>query len=119
MWSEVTQSIEVGEYDFMFADPLLKRDSITDKKTDIRVTATHLRHASEVLSNISVWDAVSLKNALWDYASEHGRSSVLWPLRYVLTGKEKSPDPFAVASIIGKDATLRRIQGALSLLSNV
>jgi len=37
---------------------------------------------------------------------------VLWPLRYSLSGREKSPDPFMIASIIGKSKTLARIENA-------
>ena len=46
-----------------------------------------------------------------------GRGAVLWPLRYSLTGLEKSPDPFEVAHLIGKEASLRRIDAALAMLA--
>jgi hypothetical protein len=59
-------------------------------------------------------DPEAIKAALWDYATENGRGNVLWPLRFALTGRDKSPDPFIVASIIGRDAVVRRIDTALN-----
>jgi glutamyl/glutaminyl-tRNA synthetase len=46
---------------------------------------------------------------LWDYAEKEGRGNVLWPLRVALTGKEKSPDPFTMLSILGKKESLSRL----------
>lgn len=59
--------------------------------------------------------ADAIKNAVWDFATKEGRGNVLWPLRISLTGKEKSPDPFTVASMLGKQESLARIQHAISL----
>ena len=61
------------------------------------------------------WSEESIKNALWDYATEKGRGIVLWAMRYALSGKEKSPDPFAIAGIIGKSETLSRLRHATTL----
>lgn len=54
----------------------------------------------------------SLKAALWDFATEKGRGNVLWPMRVALTGKEKSPDPFTVAALLGREETLKRLRYA-------
>jgi hypothetical protein len=51
------------------------------------------------------------------YADKEGRKEVLWPMRYALSGRDKSPDPFFLAYILGKDETIRRIQSAIALLS--
>jgi glutamyl/glutaminyl-tRNA synthetase len=45
-----------------------------------------------------------------------GRGAVLWPLRYALSGKERSPDPFTLITILGKDTSLARIRQALAIL---
>jgi glutamyl/glutaminyl-tRNA synthetase len=57
-----------------------------------------------------------VKEALFGYATDVGRASVLWPLRVALSGKEKSPDPFTLAAIVGKEVTLSRIAAARALL---
>ncbi|NQV88276.1 MAG: glutamate--tRNA ligase, partial [Parcubacteria group bacterium] len=58
----------------------------------------------------------NIKNAIWDYATKEGRGSVLWPMRYALSGKEKSPDPFVLAEILGKKETEERLKIALDRL---
>jgi len=59
------------------------------------------------------WNIESVKDAIWPYAEEQGRGNVLWPLRYALSGKDKSPGPFDLAHILGKEITLKRIEIAL------
>lgn len=46
-----------------------------------------------------------------------GRGALLWPLRYALSGAEKSPDPFTLISLLGKDESLARIQKAIAILN--
>jgi len=58
-----------------------------------------------------------IKNALWNFSETNGKGDVLWPLRVALTGQEKSPDPFTVAFILGKDEALKRIDFAIQKLS--
>ncbi len=41
---------------------------------------------------------------------------ILWPLRVALSGKEKSPSPFEIISILGKEQSIDRIQKALNIL---
>ena len=38
----------------------------------------------------------------------------LWPIRVLLSGKEKSPSPFYIASAIGKEETIDRLGAAAS-----
>jgi hypothetical protein len=38
-------------------------------------------------------------------------------MRVALSGREKSPDPFVIAGIIGRDETITRIKGAVAALS--
>ncbi len=61
----------------------------------------------------------AVKEAIFSYATEQGRGAVLWPLRVALSGKEKSPDPFALAGLLGKETTMARIQSALAVVGMV
>lgn len=45
-----------------------------------------------------------------------GRGAVLWPLRYALSGQDKSPDPFTLISILGKNESVSRITAAIGIL---
>ncbi len=77
----------------------------------------HLEMVIEKLENISEkdWSESKIKEELWDYATEHGRGVVLWAVRFALSGREKSPDPFVIAGIIGKDESLSRLRHATKL----
>ena len=74
-----------------------------------------LQSSFELLDSTAFTES-STKEAVWDYATETGRGAVLWPLRYTLSGKDKSPDPFSIAEAIGKDETLKRIEKAIEML---
>ena len=115
--AEVVDAVRGDEYDYLDVVPTLAPERIPDKKSDAAAAVRHLSHARDILSAQHDFDAASLKNALWDYATEEGRGSVLWPLRYALSGKDKSPDPFTIASILGKEHTLDRITRALASLA--
>jgi glutamyl-tRNA synthetase len=58
------------------------------------------------------WTPEFLQTSLINWIDENtlGRGDVLWPLRVALTGREQSPTPFEVASVIGKADVLRRLQ---------
>ena len=45
-----------------------------------------------------------------------GRGAVLWPLRYSLSGAERSPDPFTLISILGKEVAISRLYKAIAIL---
>ena len=82
----------------------------------------HLQSVKKLLSDApegAYNDTENIKALVWEYASREGRGAVLWPLRYALTGQERSPDPFEVIHLIGKEGSLRRIGTALALLSHI
>lgn len=101
---------------FYFLEPTLQVDKMGWKGQEPEVTKRHLVHVMTVLEEISIWSPDSLKAALWEYATTEGRGEVLWPMRYGLTGLEKSPDPFTVATILGKEETLTRLRKALATI---
>jgi glutamyl-tRNA synthetase len=105
-----------GEFDYFFSAPTLDAARIPEKKSTVDAAKKHLEFALETLESLSDFSAESIKNALWEYAGNEGRGAVLWPLRYTLSGRDKSPDPFMIASIIGKEETITRIRGAVELL---
>ncbi len=120
VWDDLKTLVAEGELDFFFADPTLDSARLPQKGVSVEDTLRHLQTAQKLLTELPVEgysSAESLKKALWDYATEKGRGAVLWPLRYSLTGLERSPDPFVVASAIGREAVLRRIKTALASLA--
>jgi len=87
--------------------PELIKEKIIWKDTPIEETIVHLEKTLELIPD---------NDAVMKYAEEQGRGNVLWPLRYALTGKDKSPDPLSLLSIIGEEESKKRIQKAIELL---
>ena len=119
VWDDVRAQVQEGEYDFIFTDPTLDSSRVAERKSTPRDAAAHLQKLLELLESISDFSELNIKDAIWPYATESGRGAVLWPFRYALTGRDKSPDPFVVASMIGKEATIRRARIAQALLTNL
>lgn len=76
----------------------------------------HLKKAIDLLSPLTDFSKEKVKNVLWPYAEEKGRGNVLWPVRYALSGQDKSPDPFVIAEILGKEESLKRLTSAYETL---
>ncbi len=117
---EITDFGEAGEYDFAFAQPTHDPELIKWKNdAEPKVTLPRLQKLAEILSTIPEnVDSDTVKFYLWDYAVEVGKGEVLWPLRVALTGKERSPDPFTVVSIIGSAEAYRRVRTACDTILN-
>ncbi len=121
VWGDISDLVAEGEFDFAFSAPVLDPAKIPGKGDDAAAGAKHLHHVRALLEKLSeadFRDSERVKAALWDYATEAGRGSVLWPLRYSLSGREKSPDPFLIASVIGKSSTIERVEIALNTLQS-
>lgn len=116
---DISRLAAEGEWDFIFVDPAPELAKIPEKKSNAADASRHLSYARGVVADLSDFSAQTIKSALWEYASTEGRGAVLWPLRYALTGRDKSPEPFTVAEILGKDSALRRIDFALKTLSSL
>lgn len=122
-YGEAKELVEQGEFDYFIEGKDVKLDRsilLQGNKLTVDNSKMHLEHIIGLLSNIpgekESFTAEKIKEAIWDYATAEGRGSVLWPMRAALTGREKSPDPFTVAEIIGKNATMERIRKAVSVL---
>lgn len=119
VWSELAAAVEAGEYDFAFVAPNPSKELLLGKENDAAAAAGHLEWLQKALSEApeSAWEAPeALKELIWDYASEKGRGAVLWPLRVALSGREKSPDPFTILSVLGQEESFKRIETARATL---
>jgi len=112
--AQLSREVEAGEYDFVFEAPHPSAEMVKWKKdTDIRQTLTRLQKVAELVARIPEdASAEEVKSYIWDYATETGKGEVLWPFRVALTGRERSPDPFMVAHIIGSAEAYNRIKTA-------
>jgi glutamyl-tRNA synthetase len=90
-------------------------------KTDAEAIVKHISQIKKMISDIpeEQFTPQAVKEAIFPYATEASRSAVLWPMRVALSGKEKSPDPFTIAGLIGKSRTLARLDTALRVLGAI
>ena len=117
-FGDIRDMVAKGETDFYFEDPKFPKEKLLWKgENDFSLVAKRLTHVVTLLETIAEKDftAEKIKSAIWSYAESEGRGSVLWPLRFALSGKDKSPDPFTLCSILGKKITISRIESAVKL----
>ncbi len=120
-WGDVDDMILGGELGYFFEEPkyepsLLYWKGVVQKEETKRHLEWIINELSSAL-NSSFVDAEKIKSLLFDYATEKGRGEVLWPLRVSLSGKEKSPDPFTLIYVLGKEESVSRISKALLKLT--
>ncbi len=123
--SKMAEEGDQSELEYFFIKPTYQKENLLcpeklrkGSPAGLPEIKNYLQESYSILEKIPETDfnAEKIKATIWDYASEKGRGLVLWAMRYSLSGKEKSPDPFTLADILGKNETLERIQGAISLL---
>lgn len=115
--SDFINELSSGEFDYLFAEKYQQLFAEFDKaKIQFKnQTAEEAKaNVQEVLNKISAleekdFNEENLKGLLWDWAGEVGRGQVLHPLRTLLSLKDKSPDPFTIMFILGKEESLRRL----------
>lgn len=121
-YGEIDEIKESGELDYLFDAPNYQKSllipnpkMLKDREMNASEISNILKRARDLIENIDEksWNKENIKRALWEYATEEGRGAVLWPLRVALSGRERSTDPFTIAEIIGKSATIDRINDAI------
>ncbi len=114
-WSDITKMVEEGELDLFFNTPEIQKEKINYKNTPSEKTISNLQDVIKILENLDENDFTieNIKKLVMELADKmENRGELLHPMRFALSGKDKSPDPFTIASIIGKNETLLRLQKA-------
>ena len=121
VFSDIKTMAEEGELEYFFEQPGYFAESLIWKKSDKISTKKHLESIYKILSDLDVgdWeDKLSIKDTIWPYAETNGKGDVLWPLRYSLSGADRSPDPITLLFVLGKTESLQRINEAISKLES-
>ncbi len=101
------------------------------KENTSEMTRESLSRAEKILTELSdeEWSKrETLERVLMEAAGDHaqslggieagrGRGDFLWPLRFALTGAERSPSPFDCAWVLGREESLSRLRKAIEALS--
>lgn len=105
---------DLSEFDFMNKKPDFQKEKLNWKDTP--ANKARLEETKKIILSVSDFTKENVKAALWPFAEKEGRGEVLWPLRIALSGKDKSPDPFILCELLGKEESISRIDYAISLL---
>lgn len=89
------------------------------KKAFKEDTGELLQKVIDILSEAEDFSAASTSEAVkgWITSQEIGFGKVMMPLRLSLVGEMKGPDVFEIASLLGKEETISRIQKAIDFCS--
>ena len=128
-YSELKDMYEAGELDYYLNSPIFDNrneesniEKIIWKKSDKENTLLNLNLIKNILEKYQETNSEDLEsfekvwNDIYVLAEEKGKGDILWPLRYSLSGKEKSPDPKSILYIIGIKESLKRIENSINLL---
>jgi len=115
-FSDIKNMVTAGELDFFYKAPEYSKEKLVFKNSTIEKTIEDLKEILNLLEKIDDADFNSdnIKNVLIKLATEKGsKGEILHPVRFALSGLDKSPDPFIIAEILGKNETLSRIKKAI------
>ncbi len=112
---------EVGELTRFFFEAELVYESrlLIWKKISLDEVRNNLKIIHELLEKIPEdnWTDDSIEEGIMSYlkAKNLKVGEYLWPMRAALTGRQASPGPFAVAEVLGKEKSLKRINEAIKI----
>lgn len=105
------------ENPYFFKDIKYEKELLFWKEMTKEAVIESLQKAKSLLESVveENWNLDFIGKELLQAAGED-RGSFLWPLRASLTGAQKSPSPFEVAWVLGKNETIKRISEAIEKL---
>jgi nondiscriminating glutamyl-tRNA synthetase len=118
--SRIKKFSEIGEAISFFFDENLEYDlkKIIWKKSTKEDTIENLKKLEKLLKDIKEEQFTeeklesSIKQLMEQNSIDTG--SLLWPMRFALSGRDKSPGPFEIATALGKEKTVQRIGHAIA-----
>lgn len=114
--TEISQALK-----FIFiTQPEYEAKILPWKKSDASSAKQILGQLQELLSTIAENDFTTeyLNKTISGFIEKSNLTNgeVMWPWRVALSGSDKSPGPFEIAPVLGKEKTLSRIKYAINLL---
>ena len=111
--SDITEAAEM----FLMDQPEYAPELLVWKKMQKEDAVKNLIALHSLLREISFvsQDDLETKIKAWITQNNLKTGEVLWPMRVALSGRSASPSPFEIASILGKEKTLKRIEYAIKI----
>lgn len=107
------------QIDFIIKEPKIDPQKLVFKKSTAETTGKALKSVLKDLIKVNDWSQVQIKTALENAVNQNNLSNgdVFWPVRYALSGEEKSPPPEELAEVLSKEKAIERIKKAIALLN--
>lgn len=120
-FGDIKGMAESGEFSYYTDTPSPDAHKIIWKDSTAQSTLERLEHVIHLLDPLTehTFTAEGIKAILLPYAEAEGKGAVLWPMRYSLSGKDRSPDPFTLGEALGRKETLVRLEKATALLRDI
>lgn len=118
-FGDIKLMVENGELDFFYKQPELQKEKLIYKETSAQKTIENLEEVLGVLkmTDEEDYNKENIKIFLMEIANRlDSRGEILHPVRMALSGLDKSPDPFILAEILGKNETIIRLENAIKTL---
>lgn len=112
--------VDNDELAFFYKKPQYQKEGLIYKNTKIEKIKEGLEKSLAVFDKIEEknFTKEDIKNNLMELANDsENRGEILHPVRFALSGLDKSPDPFILADILGKKESILRLNDAISLLN--
>jgi glutamyl/glutaminyl-tRNA synthetase len=119
-FGDIKEMVEKGELEYFYKRPHVEKDKLLFKNSSSETILKNLKEAIDVLKNIVEEDfnKENIKLNLMKLADKTEKSGeVLHPIRMALSGMDKSPDPFILAEILGKEETITRLSNSVIILN--
>ncbi|OGF61159.1 glutamate--tRNA ligase [Candidatus Giovannonibacteria bacterium RIFCSPHIGHO2_01_FULL_45_33] len=101
--------------DYFFKEPEYDVALLKWKQMNNNQIKFSLETAKEMLQAVSEksFNKENLEKMFLEKAGKD-RGELLWPLRVALSGKKASPSPFEIMEILGREESIKRVQGAIN-----
>ncbi len=107
---------DVENFDYFWKEPEYNKELLIWKNSSVENVKNSLGESIKILEQTEGNE--NIRSGLDELGKKiENRGLAYWPLRVALTGKEKSPDPVDVFSVLGKEESLKRIETAIKKLS--
>jgi glutamyl-tRNA synthetase len=119
-FGDIKNMVESGELDFFYKEPVYDANKLIYKDTPKEKIINNLKDALNSIEMTEEKDfhKENIKIFLIELTDKlENRGELLHPMRFALSGLDKSPDPYTIADILGKKETINRLNKAISILS--
>lgn len=110
-------SIEAEAFRYFVERPSIIGELCIWKHATREETIVHLKTLQGILQTVDRTSPETIKQTIMPYADAHGKGNVLWPLRMVLSGQEKSTDPFTLCYVLPALEVEARINAGIEALT--